>query len=73
VLQEFDGRMRPSLDDQLRAGIAPRERLEPPGAQGTTRNRGASEEGLQEPYSAWPFGFARGRTPLLAEFLTTES
>jgi hypothetical protein len=49
-------------------GIALDEKFEPRGAQGDRGNRGASEEGLQEPYSAWPFGFARGRTPLLAEF-----
>ena len=73
MLQEFDGRMRPSLHDQLRAGIALREKLEPRGAQRDRGNRGASEEGLQEPYSAWPFGFARGRTPLLFRILTNAS
>jgi hypothetical protein len=54
-------------------GNAPRERLEPQGGTERQGNRGASEGGLQEPYSAWPFGFARGRTPLLFRILTTES
>jgi hypothetical protein len=50
-------------------GNPPRKRLEPQGAQRDRGNRGASEEGLQKPYSAWPFGFARGRTPLLFRIL----
>ena len=39
------------------------------------RETGATEvraKGVAEPYSAGPFGFARGRTPLLFIILTTE-
>jgi hypothetical protein len=66
--QKLDGRMRPSLHDQLRAGIALREKLEPRGAQRDRGNRGASEGGCRALFG-WALRLRSGEdTPALHNF-----